>query len=646
MAQAAVHPARLSAPLRLLLVSGAAYLVVGAVLRLLLWVQFGSPAQLAMEQLPGILGLGLANDLLELPYLLLGLSVILFLLPVAWDSRRMQRGLFVLFGAVLFSMLFLGALEYFFFEEFDARFNLVAVDYLIYPSEVMGNIKDTYSVGPLSALFAGVALLAASALWPWLKPAPREQTARRARLRQTAVLGLAAAVTAGTVNANLGDVFGNRVANEIAANGISRFFSALRTNHLEYPAYYRTGDPSKLRAILREDLARGGGHFDPTTEGLTRQFAARKDGLGPLNVVVLSEESLGAEFVGAYGDVRGLTPEFDALAPQGLLFTQAYATGTRTVRGLEAMTASFPPIPSESILKRPGSENIATWGSVMRELGYHTSFLYGGYGTFDNMNAFYRGNGFDISDRTDIESPRYANIWGVSDEDLFSHAIQYFDQRAAAGQPFFSIVMSTSNHKPFTFREGVPGVKPEGGGRESGVRYADHAIGEFFRAARGRPWFNNTVFVVIADHGARVYGAAQIPLYSYEIPMLILSPGRIAPGRVTTATSQIDLAPTVLGLLGLAYEAPFFGQDVLHWSGGPRTLLFNHNHSVAAYRDGHLAILDLHAKSRCEQYARDTGIARRGNDRFTPETCDPTLLDLATAYYQVGYEVFTRHEYQ
>ena len=630
---------------RLLIAVAASYLAAGAGLRLVLWTAFGVAAQVELARLPAILGLGLLNDLEQLPALLVPVALALLLLPAPWDRTRMRGAGFAGLAVVIFGLLFLCALEYFFFEEFDARFNLVAVDYLIYPTEVIGNIRDTYAVGPVSAALAGIALLATAALWPWVRAQTGEAAPRRTRLHLLLAL-LAASALGAVVPPVGGQLGGNRVAGELAANGAQRFFEALRTNHLEYPAYYRTGNEAALTALLQRDWSGGGGAFDPQRAGgLARRHDAAP-GLGKFNVVVLSEESFGAEFVGAYGDARGLTPEFDALARQGLLFTHAYATGTRTVRGLEAITASLPPIPSESVLKRPGGDHIATWGSVMRELGYHTSFLYGGYGSFDNMNAFYRGNGFDVSDRTDIRDPKFSNIWGVSDEDLMRHAIGYFDQRAAEGKPFFSIVMSTSNHKPYTFPAGVPGVKPEGGGREMGIRYADHAIGEFFREARKHDWFDRTVFVVVADHGARVYGSSEIPLYSYEIPLLILAPGHVAPAKADVATSQIDIAPTVLGMLGVAYEAPFFGQDVLHWGGAPRTLLFNHNHSVAAFRDGHLAILDLNRKVSCERYERAAGAAHRGNDRFTAETCDPALVDLATAYFQIGYDLFTRRAYQ
>lgn len=640
---AAVRP---GPALRFLLAVSAFYLVVGAALRLLLWFKFGVPAQVAFSQIPLVLALGLGNDLVQLPALLLPAALALLLLPAPWSRPWVSKLEFIGFVLVLFGMLFLCALEYFFFEEFDARFNLVAVDYLIYPTEVIGNIQDTYPVGRISAVLAMIAAVVALVPWRWVRVREGETHARRALLRPLAVLaGLTVIIVA--LPSFVGNPLGNRVANELSANGPDRFFEALMTNHLEYPAYYRTGDEAKLTALLRQHLGGGGASFNPQRAlGLARRHDARADGFGKLNIVVLSEESFGAEFVGAYGDSRGLTPEFDALTAQGVLFTHAYATGTRTVRGLEAITASFPPIPSESILKRPGYENIATWGSVMRELGYETSFLYGGYGTFDNMNAFYAGNGFDVSDRTDIKDPHFANIWGVSDEDLMHHAIAYFDARAAQHKPFLSIVMSTSNHKPYTFPEGIAGVKPKGGGREAGIRYADYAIGQFFREAKTHPWYNNTVFVVVADHGARVYGASEIPLFSYEIPLLLIAPGHLQPAHADIPTSQMDIAPTVLGLLGLSYEAPFFGEDALHWRGGPRTLLFNHNHTIAAFRDGHLAILDLNQRVSCEHYERATGKAQRGNDRFTPETCDPGLLDLTTAYFQLGYELFTRHAYQ
>ncbi|MGQ0530635.1 MAG: LTA synthase family protein, partial [Panacagrimonas sp.] len=521
------------------------YLLIGALTRGVLWLAFGHVDGVSLAELFALMPLGAVNDLMQAAYLLLPLSLLFALAPRARAPQVIGIGLLIAL------MLFVGVSEYFFFEEFDARFNLVAVDYLIYPTEVIGDIRDEYPVGPALMLIAALAMVLT---WMLLRRYGLYQSgSRRQALKWLGVhVVMALAVTA-LWTADRLSPFSNRVANELAANGATNFFAAFRNNHIDYPVFYRSGDSAQMQARLVADLQRGGGQFTNLPAGdLTRRFEPRP-GLGRLNVVVLVEESLGAGWVGAYGDTRGLTPEFDRLARDGVLFTRAYATGTRTVRGLEAISASLPPIPSESVVKREGNADIATWAKVMNRAGYHSSFLYGGFGAFDNMNAYFGNNGFAISDRADIPNPRFANIWGVSDEDLMHHAVGYFDARAKEGKPFFSMVMSTSNHKPFTFPDGVPGVQPRGGRRPSGVRYADHAIGQFMREAATRPWFNDTLFVIVADHDARVYGRADLPLNTYEIPLLIYAPAHLRPGAIDTPTSQIDVAPTVLGMLGFGY---------------------------------------------------------------------------------------------
>ena len=629
-----------------MLVIAGAYLLLSAVVRGALWLRFGVEAAVAPRALALILGLGGVNDAVEALYLFAPFTLYLALLPQRWYDSAPQRALLAAaVYAALFGFVFLGIMEYFFFEEFDARFNRVAVDYLVSPHEVLGNIYESYPVVPITLAAATVALALGIVAWPLLRRGMARPTP--ARQRGLVVAGQLAAVLLAVASypTDLLGRFDNRVANELVANGSSSFFRALRTNHLDYDEFYPTGDPARLLGLLREDLRTAGGTL-VHPDGLVRRFDARPGGLGRLNVVVLAEESFGAEFVGAYGDGRGLTPEFDALAREGLLFAHTYASGTRTVRGLEAMSASLPPIPGDSVVKRGGNGAVVTWGEVMQQLGYHTSFLYGGYGYFDNMNAYFAANGFEVHDRADIASPRFGNIWGVADEDLFAHALAHFDERAAAGMPFFSLVMSTSNHKPYTFPPGIPGVPESGGGREAGIRYADFALGQFFREARMRDWYRNTLFVVMADHGARVYGAAEIPLYSYEIPFVILAPGRLAPGRVEALTAQIDLAPTVLGLLGLPYEAPFFGRDVLHYPDPRRPLLFNHNQNVALYRADELAILGLHRSATSVVHRRDPARPRKDRDIYERIPEDRALVELAVAYFQTGAHMFQSGDYR
>lgn len=630
----------------------AVYVAISAILRCVLWLRFGREAGVALSHLPGVLACGALGDGIESIYLLLPLTLYWALVPRRlWQLRR-HRWLLHLVGlGALFGLLYLCAIEFFFFDEFNARFNLVAVDYLIYPQEVLTNIWEAYPVLWVLIL-AGIASLV---LWLALRrtlggrlpPRPAGHRWGRLAIHVAMVIAVLTLVSTRTFAG-----FDHRVADELAINGVSSFFEALHTNEIDYHAHYRTGDRNRLFALLTDHLATPSSSFlHLDHHRLDRLHAPPRKPLQTLaptgeppgremNVVVVVEESLGAEFLGAYGSDQGLSPAFDALAQEGLLFTSAYATGTRTVRGLEAIVASFPPIPSEAILKRPGNEDIATWGKVMRRRGYHTSFLYGGYSYFDNMRSFFSHNGFVVSDRTEIPDPTFANIWGASDQDLFRHALAFFDELEGRGKPFLSLVLTTSNHKPFTFPPGIPGVPERGGGRLAGVRYADYALGEFLRRAADHPWFDDTLFVVVGDHGARVYGAAQIPLYSYEIPILFYAPKRLAAERVATPISLLDIAPTVLGLLGEPYTAPFFGQDVLNDDRDPsRPLLFNHDHDVGLLRGEELVVLGL--KKKVEGYRYD-----RAEQSLTPAPPDPALVDLATAYYQVAYDQFTDHLYR
>jgi phosphoglycerol transferase MdoB-like AlkP superfamily enzyme len=627
-----------------LLVLALWYLALCSATRLALWWSFGQDAQVGARSLLWIMPAGVIADAVQSLYLLAPLALFLWLCPDRWQRTAPMRAVLLAGTAAwMFGMLFIAVTEYYFFDEFDSRFNLVSVDYLIYPTEVAGDLWAAYPVG---RVILAATVLACAVTWLLRGPlCAGTRVVARFGPRTPPFLMLAALLTLaiGGFSTNSLGLSGNRVANELAANGPSSFFRALRTSEIDYHVHYATRDPVANRALLVQDLARGGGSWVRLGAGrLDRAFAARPAGLGRLNVILVSSESFGAEFSRLYGSERDWTPEFDRYAQQSIWFRHTYASGTRTVRGLEAITVSMPPIPTESIVRRPGNDNIATLGAVLRRHGYHTSFLYGGYGYFDDMNSFYSSNGYEVKDRSDIHgTPRFANIWGVADEDLFDMALAHADELAASGQPFFIHVMNTSNHKPFTFRGGLEsiGVKPAGGGRESGVRYADYAQGYFLRAAARHAWFDDTIFIIVADHGARVYGRQEIPLRTYEIPLLFYSPKHLAPRRVDGLMTQIDIAPTLMGLLGLPYTAPWFGQDALNTPEAGRVAFFSHNHDVAMLRDGALSILGLQKQVTNKRYDAAT-------DRYDNHApVDPAMNDLTIAYYQTAYELFKAHQF-
>ncbi len=613
------------------------YTGISLILRLVLWLSFGISSDVSFFQLPLILFLGALNDFIEFIYLILPFSLLLMFLP-SLPSKIAKLLKPVLYTAVFFTIyitIYLSATEYFFFEEFDSRFNLVAVDYLIYPHEVLVNIYESYPVITIVL----INIFITSFLFWMFRSVFRKITDNCPSIRDRTIMLSTNLILLSAVivfcPADLLAHFENRVANQIAMNGLSSFFQSFRTNDLDYNTFYTTMDKVKatykIHSYWKENFPEG---LSDNSSDLKRHIPGNPSQPGKKNIIVIVEESLGADFVGAYGDKRKLTPHFDKLAKKGMLFKNAFATGTRTVRGLEAITLSFPPIPSEAVIKRPGSGRLTSWGNILKNKDYTISFVYGGYAYFDNMKTFYSNNGFEVKDRSNIKNPQFTNIWGVSDGDLFQYSLDYYDSLENRGEPFFSIIMTTSNHKPYTFPSGIEGIKSEGGGRHAGVRYADYALGNFISQAEQHSWYNNTLFIIVADHDARVYGKENIPVNTYRIPILIYSPKIIKPEKIEKRISQMDIAPTVMGILGLEYNSPFFGIDVLNSKADTVTPIFlNHNHDVGMLFGNKLTVLGLNKAVHSFIYNEKTGTLNKHHD-------DQQLIDLSVAYYQTAFEKY------
>jgi phosphoglycerol transferase MdoB-like AlkP superfamily enzyme len=572
------------------------FLAATFVLRAVLFLAFG-PGGVPPVEAVKLFAAGTHRDLFVALVLTLPLLGWFLVIPNRWFQTRWHRmlifGGFLLFWA---GQSFLLAAEFFFFEEFRSRFNTVAVDYLLYPHEVFINIWDSY---PVPAVVAGCAV--AGAVWlglalrlfraEWSAPAPVGR--RFAWFGGTAVLAL---LLSQTVSLKGARVSAERTLNEIANNGALAFVSAIWTRHLDYPVFYRTLPRGEAYQRTRKLLSEEGTEFTTDPFSLRRKIAG--DAARPkLNVVVLLEESLGSEFWGSLGRPgETLTPEMDRLANEGgLLFTNIYASGNRTVRGLEGVLSSFPPLPGDSIVVRDRSENVETLARVLKRDGYTTEFLYGGRGVFDGMRSFMLGNGYDrFIELKHFPKPAFTTIWGVSDEDLFAKAIEECREMAKTGRPFFATCLSVSNHKPFTYPAGRIPENPDERKREYAVKYSDYALGQFFKAAKKEAFWTNTVFVVVADHGARVYGSQSIPIKSYEIPLLIAGPAVVKePGRLPQWGGSLDVAPTILGLLGRPYESMFFGRDLLKKPVEPPHLVLHHNRDVGMFANDRLAVLGL-----------------------------------------------------
>ena len=612
------------------------YLLLNLLSRIgLTWMSWHKGA-LSLTDLLYAYGAGTVFDLASLCYLVLPFVLWLSLIPLTWRNTRVWRvSGWIVRLFTIFALLFQVASEWVFWEEFDSRFNFIAVDYLVYTHEVIGNIRQSYPIGLWLSLCSGMALL-----WVYLSGHPN--TNRMLQPKVQHLLGhnkrwpmlvcstLMALLVSVGLNAQDINQRRNQYANELAGNGLFSLFGAFRNNQLDYQRFYATLPMTEAARRVREQLATPDATFLSNNPLDVRRRIQHSGPEKRLNLVLITVESLSAKYLGSFGNTQHLTPELDKLASQGMLFTQLYATGNRTVRGLEALSLAVPPTPGQSIVRRPDNENLFTLGSVFRSKGYQSHFLYGGYGTFDNMNGYFSGNGYQVLDRTALKKDQITqeNIWGVADEDLYSMALREFDKEAQMGRPFFAHLMTTSNHRPYTFPENR--IDLPQGSRESAVKYTDWAIGDFLRRAQSHTWAKDTLFVIVADHCASSAGKTAIPVDGYHIPMIIWSPNHIAPQQVARLTSQMDVAPTLLGLLNFNYTSQFLGQDVFATATGPERAFMATYQGLGYLQQGHLSVLNPKKKpvtSVVEDQAPAIDEVRQQQD--------------AIAWYEIASQLFT-----
>lgn len=607
------------------------FLAINTLVRVGLLVFEGGVENLWPARLIEIFAVGAVYDIAALCYVL----PVFALIALAWPNNSWGRtghavsasGLFAL---ALFGMLFTAVSEFIFWNEFSSRFNFIAVDYLIYTREVIGNIRESYPVGTILSVIAAVAVgLFFAVRKPFWRAAQADASSLRRRIAVTAVTSMLPLLSFWAIGDNMRERIASPSARELAGDGYYEFLRAFRNNDLDYRAFYRNLPLEEARPELRAHFP---GMEWPGPLAIEHKVKAAGH-IKPLNVVLVSIESLGADFVESFGGRKGLTPNLDRIAAHGLMFTNLYATGLRTVRGLEALTLSVPPTPGHAVPMRKNNKGLQTLGGVFRDNGYESLYLYGGYSYFDNMQDFFGGNGYTVIDRTAIakEDISHETIWGVADEDLFRLALREIDRRAEAGKKVFAHIMTTSNHRPFTYPAGRIDIAP-GHGRDGAVKYTDWAIGRFVEEAARRPWFKHTLFVFIADHTSHGRGRTDLPPENFRIPMIIYAPGIVRPRRVDTLASQIDVAPTVLALLNVTYTSHFFGHNVLaEGRQDPRAFFANYL-TVGMLRDG--MVVELSPKRHVRVVDAATGKPLPGN-----EVGAESAVREAIANYEIAAEM-------
>lgn len=489
--------------------------------------------------------------------------------PRTW--RAWMGFLRVYGGLALLLVAFMELATPAFVAQYDARPNYLFVEYLGYAKEVGGTLLKDHAAHLLAAVlllplvaWAGAHLSRAGT--PPAPPRAWQALVLSALLLVSLTVAARGALGHRAANPASAALTSDHLVNELPLNSLYTVAYAIYQSrkseagitYAELPRAHviervrrETGLPAS--AFTRDDLPTR--HWQATAHPRAR----------PLNLVIVLEESLGAEFVGALGGLP-LTPNLDRLAREGLWFERLYATGTRSVRGIEAVIAGFPPTSAVSTVKLAKSQrDFFTLASFLKPHGYESSFFYGGESHFDNMRSFFMGNGFDrVVEQKDMPADAFIGTWGASDGDLFEVAHRAFEQQAA-DTPFFALVFTSSNHAPFEFPEhNIDLYEQPSGTVNNAVKYADHALGRFIERARRSRYWENTLFLIVADHNSRVYGPSLVPIERFHIPGLILGGPITTPGRIATLASQIDLAPTLISLMGLSGEHPLIGRDLSH----------------------------------------------------------------------------------
>lgn len=668
---------------------------VALVASLLTRVALTAASDLLLE-LPGILVRGIVLDAAVIALALVPLGLTFSLGSGRWLRTQWFRA--ALLCAIVAAVVFGHIVEYFFFEEFDARFNHVALDYLLFPGEVAGNIWESYPV----PLYVGLALFAGG-LCAWafnarVRAPAFPRLSWRERLARAAVVIATGCVALGYLVFMPNSSSHNRRIDEIESNGLVQLARAYKTASLDYSSYYRTVPATERGRTVVSEL--GWAEADDPQ----REFVAVERRSRPLDIVVVLSESFGSEFVGRLGGKRPNAPGLERWAEQGLLLTNVVPTGNRTVRGLEGVLCSFVPLPGDSIWKRDKSNDVASIARVLGAAGYRTEFVYGGDGAFDGMKSFAVRNGWQVFHEdallgaSSYPADAFRTIWGVADETMFTTLLERQRQAARDGTSFFGTALTVSNHKPFltpdsttlglrgdklvsaaiigaflalasfvawrVFSRGARGqlvtviglawigfaiyawtsAQPRDS-RDAAVRYSDRAFAEYMDQAKAEGLLDHTVVLFVGDHGARVYGSEEIPASSYRVPALFVAPDAKYVGTtIPRLCSQIDLAPTLLSMAGVDYVAPFFGRDLLRDApDGPGRAYLIHNRNIGLLTDTTLTVLGLQKTTTC--YRRSD----RASDVFVRVDCDAegeTRAERAAAVFESASVIYESRRYR
>jgi hypothetical protein len=544
-------------------------------------------------------------------------------------NKAFRRTVTIYVLVVMTLVLVLEIVNVVFMTEFRRRMNWASISYSTHPREVARHVWEQYNIW----LFLLVPLVTGGGYqvyrilirYCWYGRLTLNSQTKRIvlTLAMAGVCILACRPTLGRFPLRPGseEHSSNNLVNQNSTNTIFSLYHAgksLLEDGLDERKFYDLPQAEDAQQTVAAMLFQEGDIPAPTPGRPLRRRVTTGRKMRDLNVVIIIMEGQANDPVGALGNSETHTPELDEICASGMFFSQLYATGARTSRGLTGVLVGHPDLGGRTLLERQDAlGEFQTLPGTFAARGYRTMFINGGDPNFDNMKNFLTAAGTETIVGQEEIGLQYAGTWGVPDEMIFAKAHDMF--MAMGEEKFFAAILTVSNHTAYKIPQGRTEMLPNDSSRNkmlNAYRYADWAIGDFFRQARQAPYFKNTLFILVADHGhgELLQASRAIDVPGYRLPCVFYAPGIISPRRISTIASQTDIAPTLLGVMGGTYEHSFIGRDILRVKSGDGFALLHEDRHLAFLRSGRAIV---------------TGpINRRRKPRSVPEMFDVNDYDM------------------
>ena len=585
---------------------------------LFLGYHYGETSQLGSFGILKVIGHGLKLDLsfssyiAAIPFLLISISVF----APAQIIRSILKW-YTIFAIILVSVLSVVDLEL--YKAWGFRLDATPITYLNTPQEMWASAGSSPILLLIIILFITIAVFAFAyikLLHPILVGAKKPHPAFILLflfLSASLIIPIRGGLQLAPINISDAYFSDNNYANQAAINVPWNFFNALSRKTYDKTNPYVFMDEVIARDILSE-------YFNVTNERSPTLLNTERP-----NVILIIWESFTAKATSTLGTIENVTPNFDALVDEGLLFTNFYAAGDRSDKGIVSIISGYPVQPTQSIIKLPvKSSKLPGLSQSFKNAGYSTSFYYGGELEFANIKAYLMNAGYDrLIGKEDFDPEDWNSKWGAHDHVVFNKVLKDLNQ---APQPFFTTIFTLSSHEPFEvpIKTVIKGDDEESKFLNS-LYYTDQSLGDFIANLKKEPWYDETLIVILADHGHRMpQSSRNYEKEKFHMPMLWLG-GAVKPqdSTITKYSSQVDLAATLLGQLSIPADDYKWSRNILSPSYTPFAQYTFNNGFGHVTSSGYLAFDNIN-KQLIHQDSGTTAFEK----------------ELSKAYLQLSYQDF------